>query len=88
MPHCQRNLEAFPEVGIPQVTDRTAEITQINERLENCSRWPMLCTCLWPMRTPLRSENSREGGEGILGLFNHGSKSARKSFRVFERQNP
>jgi len=88
IPHCQRNLEAFPEVGMPQVTGRAAEITQINERLANYSRWPMLCTSLWSMRTRLRSENSREGGEEFSVCISTDESRRAKAFEMFRKTEP
>jgi len=82
-PHREGKREVFPEVGMPQGPDGTSKCSKINERLENRSTWPMVCTGIWPMRTPLRA-NPCEGGEGIPNRFNTSrQKSARKNLREF-----
>ena len=45
---------------MPQVADRCSRNDQINDDLENCAGWPMLCNMLRPMRTPLCDPKTRE----------------------------
>jgi len=72
---------------MPQGKDGTSKCSKVNDRLENHSTWPVVCT-RWPIRMALCArDNSSEGGEGIPDWFHisRGESDMQQLSKCFER---